>query len=77
MVRGFIAGVPLIGHFHTGGDPGRHEINDTQELNYGFIFRTIADLAYRGVIAHEYDSTLERDQFEALRKYLRSRMFNW
>jgi len=43
-----------IGHFHTGGNPGRHEIDDTQELNYRFIARSIADLGYAGYIAHEY-----------------------
>jgi hydroxypyruvate isomerase len=32
----------LIAHFHTGGVPGRHEIDDTQELNYRFIAKTIA-----------------------------------
>ena len=33
-----------IGHFHTGGNPGRHEIDETQELNYRFIMQAIADL---------------------------------
>jgi hydroxypyruvate isomerase len=43
-----------IGHFHTGGNPGRHEIDDTQELNYHFIAQAIADLNYTGYVAHEY-----------------------
>jgi hydroxypyruvate isomerase len=33
-----------IGHFHTGGVPGRNEIDESQELNYRFIARSIADL---------------------------------
>src|SRR5258708_39156728 len=37
-----------LGHFHTGGNPGRHEIDDTQELNYRFVAKTIADLGYPG-----------------------------
>ena len=47
IIANIKACLPLIGHFHTGGVPGRHEIDDTQELNYGLIFRTIADLGYR------------------------------
>jgi hydroxypyruvate isomerase len=43
-----------IGHFHTGGNPGRHDIDDSQELNYRFIAGAIADLGYHGFIAHEY-----------------------
>ena len=45
---------PWIAHFHTGGVPGRHELDDTQELNYHFIAKTIADLGFTGYIAHEY-----------------------
>ena len=46
-----------IGHFHTGGVPGRHEINGTQELNYRAIAAAIADLNYTGYIAHEFSPT--------------------
>jgi len=59
---------PLIGHFHTGGVPGRHELDETQELNYGFIFRSIADLGYTGYVAHEYDPTPGRDPIQMLEK---------
>jgi hydroxypyruvate isomerase len=62
------ASLPLIGHFHTGGVPGRHEIDETQELNYGFIFRTIADLGFTGYIAHEYDPAPDRDPIRTLEK---------
>lgn len=44
-----------IGHFHTGGVPGRHEIDDTQELNYRMIARAIADTGYSGFVAHEFE----------------------
>jgi hydroxypyruvate isomerase len=43
-----------MGHFHTGGVPGRHEIDGTQELNYHAIAKAIADLNYQGFIAHEF-----------------------
>jgi hydroxypyruvate isomerase len=40
---------PLINHYHTAGVPGRHELDDTQELNYGRIARAIADTGFTGV----------------------------
>lgn len=50
-----------IAHFHTGGVPGRHEIDDTQELNYRLIAKTVADLGFTGYIAHEYRPAAGRD----------------
>lgn len=55
-----------IGHFHTAGNPGRNEFDETQELYYPPICKTIADLGYTGYFAHEYSpkgeaiSTLEK-----------------
>lgn len=47
--------IQYIGHFHTAGVPGRHEVdNDNQELNYRFVAKAIADLGYQGFISHEY-----------------------
>ena len=43
-----------IGHFHTGGVPGRRDIDDSQELNYPAICRAIVDAGYQGFVAHEY-----------------------
>jgi hydroxypyruvate isomerase len=43
-----------IGHFHTGGVPGRHDIDDTQELNYRAVAQAIADGGFEGYIAHEF-----------------------
>jgi hydroxypyruvate isomerase len=43
-----------IGHFHTGGVPGRNEIDGTQELNYEAIANAIADLGFKGYFAHEF-----------------------
>jgi hydroxypyruvate isomerase len=43
-----------IGHFHTGGVPGRHEIDDTQELNYPAIMRAIKATGYQGFVAQEF-----------------------
>ncbi|UPG94736.1 hydroxypyruvate isomerase family protein [Luteibacter aegosomatissinici] len=49
--------IQWIGHFHTGGVPGRHEIDGTQELNYHAVAKAIADLNYQGFIAHEFSPT--------------------
>jgi hydroxypyruvate isomerase len=57
-----------IAHFHTGGVPGRHELDDTQELNYHFVAKTIADLGYAGYIAHEYRPAAGRDAKESLKQ---------
>ena len=57
-----------IAHFHTGGNPGRHELDDTQELNYRFIAKAIADLGYSGYVAHEYSPAMGRDPIESLKQ---------
>jgi hydroxypyruvate isomerase len=46
-----------IGHFHTAGNPGRHQFDDSQELNYTPICKAIADLKFEGYMAHEYTPT--------------------
>jgi len=59
---------PWIAHFHTAGVPGRHEIDDTQELNYRFVAKTIADLGFTGYVAHEYRPTPGRDILDSLQQ---------
>jgi hydroxypyruvate isomerase len=41
-------------HYHTGGVPGRHEIDETQELNYPAIMRAIAESGFKGHVAQEF-----------------------
>jgi hydroxypyruvate isomerase len=43
-----------IGHYHTGGNPGRHEIDETQELFYPAIVRAILETGYDGFLGQEY-----------------------
>jgi len=43
-----------IGHYHTGGNPGRNEIDETQELYYPAIMRAIVETGYKGYVAHEF-----------------------
>jgi hydroxypyruvate isomerase len=53
-----------IGHYHTGGVPGRHEIDQTQELNYAMIARAIKETGHRGFVAQEFIPV--RDPFTSL-----------
>ena len=65
VIRTIREHLPHIGHFHTGGVPGRHELDDTQELNYQAIARAIADAGFTGFLAHEFQPT--RDPLTSLR----------
>ena len=54
-------------HYHTGGCPGRNEIDDTQELNYPAIMRAIADTGYTGFVGQEF-IPLGKDPLASLRQ---------
>jgi hydroxypyruvate isomerase len=43
-----------FGHYHTGGVPGRHEIDETQELNWPAIMKAIVDTGFKGYVAQEF-----------------------
>ena len=43
-----------ISHYHTGGVPGRNEIDETQELNYPAIMKSIVDTGFKGYVAQEF-----------------------
>jgi hydroxypyruvate isomerase len=58
-----------IGHYHTGGNPGRHEIDDTQELNYTAIVKAIVDTGYKGYLGQEF--LPQRDPMESLAQAFR------
>lgn len=45
---------PYIAHYHTGGVPGRNEIDETQELNYPAIMKAIAETGFKGYVAQEF-----------------------
>jgi hydroxypyruvate isomerase len=49
--------IQWIGHFHTGGVPGRHELDHTQEIQWDAVMRAIADSGFRGHVAHEFVPT--------------------
>ncbi len=66
VIRTIQQSIQYIGHFHTGGVPGRNEIDDTQELNYRRIATAIADTGFKGYFAHEFIP--KRDPLTSLRE---------
>ena len=66
VTRSIRENFPYIGHFHTGGNPERHELDETQELNYRFIAQAIADLGFTGFISHEWSPTPGKDPIASL-----------
>jgi hydroxypyruvate isomerase len=58
-------GANWIAHFHTGGVPGRHELDGTQEVQWDGVMRAIADSGFQGYVAHEFLPT--RDPMASLR----------
>ena len=59
------ANLQWIGHFHTGGVPGRHELDNTQEVQWDGVMRAIADAGFKGYVAHEFVPV--RDPLTSLR----------
>ena len=59
VIRTIRDNIKYIGHFHTAGNPGRREFDETQELNYPGICKAIAALDYKGVLSHEYTPTAD------------------
>ena len=57
VIRTVRDNIQYIGHFHTGGVPGRHEIDDTQELNYRAVMLAIAAAGFTGYVAQEFVPT--------------------
>ena len=66
VIRTIRDNLAYIAHFHTGGVPDRHELDDTQELNWRAICRAIVDAGFKGYLAHEFVPT--RDPLTSLRE---------
>jgi hydroxypyruvate isomerase len=64
IIRTIRNNIQWLAHFHTAGNPGRHEMDDTQEMNYRGIAKAIADLNFTGFVCHEYTPT--RDALKSL-----------
>jgi hydroxypyruvate isomerase len=54
VIRTLKDNLQYIGHLHTGGNPGRNEIDESQELNYKAISKAVVDMGYKGYMAHEF-----------------------
>ncbi len=66
VIRRLRANQELIGHYHTAGNPGRAELDDTQEINYPAVLREIVKTGYEGYVAQEFIPTWD-DPVAALR----------
>jgi len=66
LVRTIQKNIDWIAHFHTGGVPGRHELDATQEVQWDGVMRGIAAINFRGYVAHEFVPT--RDALTSLRQ---------
>lgn len=60
--------IQYFAHFHTGGNPGRNEIDETNELNYRLVAQTIVEAGYQGFVSHEYGP--RRDPLKSLEQAL-------
>ena len=66
VIRNIRENHAYIGHYHTAGNPGRNELDDSQELNYPAIMRAIKATGFRGFVGHEFIPT--RDPLTSLRE---------
>jgi len=66
LIRTIRDNIRWIGHFHTAGNPGRNDMDDTQELNYAGICKAIAETGYDLYVGHEF--VPKGDPIEALRR---------
>jgi hydroxypyruvate isomerase len=66
LVRTIQQNISWLGHFHTGGVPGRHELDGTQEVQWDGVMRGIAAAGFQGYVAHEFVPA--RDPLTSLRQ---------
>jgi len=66
IIRTIKANIDYIGHIHTGGNPGRNEIDETQEINYRAIMLALVEAKYNGWVAHEF--VPKRDPMTSLKQ---------
>jgi len=59
VIRTIESNHEYIGHYHTAGNPGRHELDETQELQYAPIMRAIVETGFEGYVAQEFIPTRE------------------
>jgi hydroxypyruvate isomerase len=67
VIRNIRANHQYIAHYHTGGVPGRNEIDETQELYYPAIMRAIVEVGHKGFVAQEFIPK-QKDKLASLKK---------
>lgn len=67
VIRTLTNNAAYIGHYHTAGVPGRHEIDETQELYYPAIMKAIVATGYKGYVAQEF-IPVSKDKIGSLKK---------
>ncbi len=67
VIRTIQDGHPYFGHYHTGGVPGRHEIDETQELYYPAIMKAIVATGFKDYVAQEFIPAKE-DKLKSLKE---------
>jgi hydroxypyruvate isomerase len=70
VIRTIRDNIGYIAHFHTGGVPGRHEIDETQELYYPAIMKAISETGFKGYVAQEFVPTWD-DKLAALEQAIK------
>jgi hydroxypyruvate isomerase len=68
LIRNIRTGKDYFAHYHTGGVPGRHELDATQEVNWATVCKAIADTGFQGYVAHEFTPSAGRDPLTSLRE---------
>ena len=66
VIATLTAAAPYIAHYHTGGVPGRHEIDNSQEIYYPAVMQAIVKTGFKGFVAQEFIPT--RNEEEVLRQ---------
>ncbi|HON07301.1 MAG TPA: TIM barrel protein [Verrucomicrobiota bacterium] len=66
LIRTIRQNYQYFGHYHTGGNPGRNEIDETQEINYSAVMRAIVKTGYKGFVGQEF--VPKRDPLTSLRQ---------
>ena len=67
IIENMTKNIRYIGHVHTGGNPGRNEIDETQELNYPAIMKALVKTGYKGFVGQEFVPK-EADPIASLRR---------
>ncbi len=73
IIRSIQENHAYFGHYHTAGVPGRHEIDESQELFYPAIMKAIAATGYTGFVAQEFipSGKTNTDKINALKKAIK------